>query len=208
VQLISAENLAYWYLRLNGFLNIPNFVVHPDRGNNQETDVDFLGIRFPYRAENLEEPMQDDPCFSEIAEKSFLAIAEVKVGKCDLNGPWTNPARRNMKRVLRAAGLLPEQECGIASKELYKSGFYENQLYFISLLCLGGERNSEIEDKYPNVMQILWPSVLSFIFHRFEKYRNQKVSHPQWDDCGKALWNEFENNRRNHDDFLNAWDIT
>ena len=27
---VSSEALGYWFLRLNGFLTIPNFVVHPD----------------------------------------------------------------------------------------------------------------------------------------------------------------------------------
>ena len=54
---IHPEKLAYWYLRLNGFLTIPNFVVHPDNGSNQKTDIDILGVRFPYRAENLNRQM-------------------------------------------------------------------------------------------------------------------------------------------------------
>ena len=44
---ITAGQLAYWYLRLNGLLNIPDFVVHPEQGGNQRTDVDVLGVRFP-----------------------------------------------------------------------------------------------------------------------------------------------------------------
>ena len=38
---ILTENLAYWYFRLNGFLTIPNFVVHPDFGIEQRTEVDM-----------------------------------------------------------------------------------------------------------------------------------------------------------------------
>src|SRR2546426_644182 len=37
--------------RLNGFLTIRNFVIHPERGNDQRTDVDILGVRFPHRSE-------------------------------------------------------------------------------------------------------------------------------------------------------------
>ena len=33
--LVSSEALGYWFLRLNGFLTIPNFVVHPDTGSQQ-----------------------------------------------------------------------------------------------------------------------------------------------------------------------------
>src|SRR5258707_13497545 len=73
---IRAEQLAYWYLRLNGFLTIPNFIVHPEQGRNQETDVDLLAVRFPYRAELR--TMEDDEVFTRVREKSFIAFAEVK----------------------------------------------------------------------------------------------------------------------------------
>ena len=69
---IQPERLAYWYLRLNGFLTIPNFVVHPDTGSNQETEVDVLGVRFPYRAENLDDPMEDDSYFTTVRDKPFV----------------------------------------------------------------------------------------------------------------------------------------
>ena len=57
---IDAERLAYWYLRLNGCLTIQNFVVHPDKGREQKTDVDILAVRFPHRAELLHNSMKDD----------------------------------------------------------------------------------------------------------------------------------------------------
>jgi len=34
---IDPENFAYWYLRLNGFLTITNFVVHPDEWTARQT---------------------------------------------------------------------------------------------------------------------------------------------------------------------------
>jgi hypothetical protein len=73
---IKSEKLTYWYFRLNGFLTIPNFVVHPDRGREQGTDVDILGVRFPYRAELLENPMSDDEVFT-TKDKPYIVIAEV-----------------------------------------------------------------------------------------------------------------------------------
>ena len=54
---LDPEKVAYWYFRLNGFLQIENFVVHPERRGGQRTDADLLAVRFPYRAERL----FDDP---------------------------------------------------------------------------------------------------------------------------------------------------
>ncbi|MBD2088269.1 hypothetical protein H6F67_00065 [Microcoleus sp. FACHB-1515] len=192
---IKSEQLAYWYLRLNGFLTIPNFVVHPDRGSNQATDVDIFAVRFPYRGENLANPMQDEEYFASVKEKSYIAIAEVKSTVCDLNLPWTDPKRQNMLRIIRALGAFPEAESSLVSKSLYKHGVYSNHLYYVSLLCLGREQHSGIAQKYPLVPQILWTDVLRFIHKRFHEYRRQKKSHPQWDQVGCELWNVYQSNK-------------
>ena len=54
---LDPEKVAYWYFRLNGFLQIENFVVHPKNRGGQLTDADLLAVRFPHRAERL----YDDP---------------------------------------------------------------------------------------------------------------------------------------------------
>ena len=40
---LDPEKVAHWYFRLNGFLQIENFVVHPERRGGQGTDADLLG---------------------------------------------------------------------------------------------------------------------------------------------------------------------
>ena len=50
---LDPEKVAYWYFRLNGFLQIENFVVHPERRGGQRTDADLLAVRFRHRAERL-----------------------------------------------------------------------------------------------------------------------------------------------------------
>jgi hypothetical protein len=101
----SPERVAYWYLRLNGFLQIENFVVHPARHGSQRTDAGLLGVRFRHRSEFLydqSDPMVDDerlrlsPCFDDIV------ITEVKTNQqCTLNGPWTKSERKNAARQSR-----------------------------------------------------------------------------------------------------------
>lgn len=44
---LDPEKVAYWYFRLNGFFQIENFVVHPERRGSQRTDADLLAVRFP-----------------------------------------------------------------------------------------------------------------------------------------------------------------
>ena len=189
---VEAEKLAYWYFRLNGFLTIKNFVVHPESGSDPCTEVDILGVRFPYRAELLTNPMPDDEVFTKIKNKPYIIIAEVTKVKCKLNGPWTDPTEKNMDRVLRAIGAFDNATMSEVAKKLYQDGFYENKLYYLSLFCVGKQKNSYWLKKLPNVPQKLWDDILKFIYNRFKEYEEQKVAHEQWDCTGHKLWKVFE----------------
>ena len=62
------ETLAYWYLRLNGFFPLRNFVLHrlqQQNGTRENADVDLLAICFPsvherYGDINVEDERWDD----------------------------------------------------------------------------------------------------------------------------------------------------
>lgn len=41
------EELAYWYLRLNRFFVIDNFIYHRTE-NNRTGDADLIALRLPY----------------------------------------------------------------------------------------------------------------------------------------------------------------
>ncbi|MDV6376422.1 hypothetical protein [Deinococcus arenicola] len=47
-----AEKLAYWYLRLNGFFPLANFVLH-NEGERRGSDSDVLAIRMPHTDERI-----------------------------------------------------------------------------------------------------------------------------------------------------------
>ena len=100
---INSEDLAYWYFRLNGFLTIQNFVVHPNSGSAQKTEVDIIAARFPYRKELPENktPMQDDECLVLQSEKIRIILAEIKVGRCKLNPSWTNADKKICNRYFQ-----------------------------------------------------------------------------------------------------------
>jgi hypothetical protein len=192
---IRSEQLAYWYLRLNGFLTIPNFVVHPDRGADQRTEVDVLGIRFPHRAELFYEPMQDDPKITCATKKPQLVIAEAKVGLCDFNKPWLRPEGQNLQRILRAVGMFPLGDVDPAAAALYEHGSHETEFYIVRLVCFGTYHNHELRERFPLVPQFTWDSVLAFIYNRFRDYERQKVSHGQWDQQGQNLWDTATRNQ-------------
>jgi hypothetical protein len=188
----NPERVAYWYFRLNGFLQIENFVVHPGRRGSQRTDADLLGVRFPNRKEFLfdhDNHMQDDVDRLRLAiDRVDVIIAEIKRnGPCRLNGPWTDKDQRNVDRVLAAIGCLHKDQIQMAATAIYETGAYcEDQLQ-IRLVAVGRDTSTELAERYEKVTQLTWRQVLCFIWQRFDCYRNQKTDVQQWDHIGRRL---------------------
>ena len=189
---ISTEGLAYWYFRLNGFLTTVNFLIHPETPRDSTTDVDILGVRFPHRLENLRRPMRDDALFTMTRTRIYIVLAEIKLGLCDLNGPWTTPATETMRKVLRAVGAFPVDDVGRSADRLYSDGTFSDRRFVISLCCVGARLNAQLRGRYPRVPQITWDHILDFIFGRFKDYSREKAQHSQWDENGHKLWERAE----------------
>lgn len=208
---LSPEEVGYWYFRLNGFLTIPNFVLHPDEAGNQRTDIDVLGVRFPYRAELLRDPMPDATLFTAINDMPLLVAVEIKRGRCEINRTLLDPDEKNVHRLLRAIGLFPTTAINDIADDIYKNGGYRSNSYHFTLCCLGDTINERIQGQYSLAMQIVWTDILDFIYNRFGEYRSRKHDHPQWDDAGKILWNvsaQSENTDRFAEFIKKLWDIS
>ena len=191
---ISSERLAYWFLRLNGFLTQYNFVVHPESADqyghyNQQTEVDVIGVRFPYRRENRIKPMQDHGLFQENGRLQ-LVLAETKSTRCTLNPSWRDPANENMQKVLGAVGALPPEHVEAAAAGLYKDGAWtDGAVVSVRWVLFGAQPNGTLRKELPEVQQLTWDrEVLPFIFQRFFEYRMEKQSHSQWDEDAKGLF--------------------
>ena len=186
------EKVAYWYFRLNGFLQIENFVVHPSRRGGQRTDADLLAVRFPHRAEFLldhDQPRQDDiDALALSAELIDVVIAEVKTNQpCTLNGPWTLEDRQNVHRVLAAIGCLPLEQIDMAARDIYRDGYYKGDGLRVRLIAVGRDRDEQLGKDRPMVVQLTWRQILHFAWHRFHQYRHQKKQVDQWDAQGLHL---------------------
>ena len=66
---IRAEQIASWYFRLNGFLSIPGFIVHPDQVREYpRTEADLIAVRFSLSQEIIAgRPMVDDALLTQLA---------------------------------------------------------------------------------------------------------------------------------------------
>jgi hypothetical protein len=209
---IKSENLAYWYFRLNGFLTIQNFVVHPNSGSAQRTECDIISARFPYRKELPENknPMQDDERLILKPDKIRIILAEVKAGKCKINPAWINTNKNNMQQIFSAIGAFDQETLVSVSNELYQHGYYEDINFVVSLCCIGKQVNEKYFDRFLNVPQLTWESIISFIYDRFYKYEKYKNQHQQWDQTGQNLYKHYEHFQKSYDreEFLATIEIT
>jgi hypothetical protein len=166
-------------------MTIENFLVHPETGSNPRTDVDILATRFAHRRENFARPMIDDPQIASCQTFANIIIAEIKKGLCELNGPWTEPSRQNMERVLRSIGCAREDEVVPAAQLLYEDGKWSNDIATVRLIAVGDRKNDRL--KIGRDQQIEWASVIEFCVGRFRDYRRQKASNTQWSPDGIRL---------------------
>lgn len=208
IKSLDPEKVAYWYFRLNGFVQIENFIVHPERRGGQRTDADLLAVRFPFRSERL----FDDPNDIMVDDEQGLALSrnlidivvvEVKANQpCCLNGPWTAEDRKNVHRVLAAIGCLPHEQIDVAAADIYRSGIHRSNTLRIRLVAVGRDRSEELARGYPQVTQLLWTEMLSFVWDRFHCYRQQKTQVDQWDQEGRKIKWLADEYRRSCDDFV------
>jgi hypothetical protein len=191
----KAERVAYWYFRLNGFLQCENFIVHDAHKGSQRTDADLLAVRFPFRAERLFDNPQDimvddNDGLALSSDRIDVIIAEVKANQqCTLNGPWTRSDRHNVDRVLAAIGCLPRDQIKQAAEDVYRGGLHVSELGVrVRLVAVGRKRNQELSVRFPHVRQLIWTEMLEFIWGRLRRYLKQKRDVDQWDEVGKWLY--------------------
>ena len=210
IKSLTPERVAYWYFRLNGFLQIENFIVHPDRRGGQRTDADLLAVRFPFRAERLfdnpDDIMADDGEGLALSRELIdIVIGEVKTNQpCTLNGPWTQQDRQNVHRVLAAIGCLPRNQIDSAAADIYQAGFHRSNTLRIRLVAVGRDQSEDLARDYPEVQQLLWPAMLAFIWQRFDRYRHQKTQVDQWDAEGRKIKRLADEHRHSSEDFIRA----
>ncbi len=113
------ERLVGLYLRLNGYFS-DGFIVHSEQKGNVKTEVDLLGVRFPYHFEREREILTSD-MLSPPTDKIDVVICEVKSGT---NQPHFNAAlTKDIYRlpvILRRVGILSEDKVPNISHELYQ----------------------------------------------------------------------------------------
>lgn len=188
-----AEEVANWYFRLNGFLDIPGFILHPDRVQRfPQTEADLIGVRFPYSTEILGgRYMVDDETLLQIdstKSRVVFVLAEVKVDLCNINGPWSERARGNMQRVIRRLGFVPENMVEAIAESMYDELRWESETHVIQYIAIGSRFNDGLERRHPKLVQIGFQQISEFLLHRFRNFPEKLPTgavHEQWPDFGR-----------------------
>jgi len=196
-----AENVAGWYFRLNGFLSISGFVVHPDEvRRHPRTEADLLGVRFPQSTEVLmDHAMEDDAWICERAKVLFI-IAEIKADVCSLNGPWSRQGEGNMERAVRRLGFATEDQVADIARAMYAQLQWEGPNHIVQYVSVGSRVNRELSQRNPLLRQVTWENISDFLLKRFSdfpsKLRDGGRVHDQWPDFGKKYGEWFHRMRR------------
>jgi len=152
--------------------------------------------------------MPDDmDALSLTRERIDVVIAEIKEGQCHLNGPWTDPFRENVQRVLAAIGCVPHCRISDVAAALYDQGFFDDGVLLrVRLVAFGRAREREISANYPQVCQITLEAALRFIYRRFQRYWRQKRDTQHWNASGRLLKQQAAKHHGREDDFI-AWAV-
>lgn len=175
------ELLTLWFLRLNGYFCVPNFIIHPDAPGPQRTDADVLALRFPHCLEVAGAPIPQDDTFI-IGDRIDFLVAEVKAGECRLNGPWAAPGPRNIQYVLRWMGFLERNnELEDVAAALYDDKKWDenHRRICVRIACFG--RRPSAAHGMRDVLQRTHLDSVRFIVDRFRRFQTEKADQRQWD---------------------------
>ncbi len=173
------EELAYWYLRLNGFFPLADFVVHDHlrsrRGDPYRTytgDCDLLAVRPPHVSEEVggQEDDWDPVLFSRLDLSCTLGlVCEVKTGRFAdvdiLSGEKVEYAVRRLG-FFRGTG---KAEAALSDGPIYSS----TEIRYQVAKLLIADRDAAPSDRY---LFVSLGHARAFLRGRVEKYKERKVA--------------------------------
>jgi len=165
------EKIAYWYLRLNGFFLIENFVVHRTEEIKYSSDIDLLGLRLPYVFEEVggQKNDWDKALVAELNPNIMTGVmCEVKTGKFD---EGTIFKKEYLKYCLDRFGFMPN--LSKYTDEIFEKRNtvieFEGQEFQILKIFV-----SNTEAKRHDILQFRIKDLRVFIENRINKYKRRK----------------------------------
>lgn len=167
-----AEELAYWYFRLNGFILIDNFVLHgAGLEENYHADVDLLGVRHKYAYElvggqttDCDERLMKHFC----PNKHIGILCEVK------SGLETSPRirlsdRDRIKYAVQRIGLFSTHKSEEIAKSLAGEKVYVGDYNQIGKILISND--GTVRDDF---ICISLKEIETFLINHLDTYSNPK----------------------------------
>ncbi|AAM23929.1 hypothetical protein M2349_001704 [Caldanaerobacter subterraneus subsp. tengcongensis MB4] len=176
-----AEELTYWYFRLNGFFLLQNYVLHNiGQGEQRGTaDCDLLAIRFPYVYEKVggQNKDWDKEKFStwgfDIDRDNLALIIEVKSGReLKKNKIEKSFSPERVKTALYRFGIFSHKDVHRIHENLLKQKYVKESSWTIAKVLVT-EKAKEIEGNWLNLSL---DEIDKFIHKRIKSYLHDKYA--------------------------------
>lgn len=178
------ETLTYWYLRLNGFFPLTNFVLHKHDEHNNEVkysaDADLLAVRFKHVYEPVGGQKDDwDKWFEEngliFGNRVTGLIVEVKTGRVEPELAEKAFSKARLRYAVKRFGFYHDSSTVDARvTELASNSVVTSKRYRIGKLLVTAKTVNSLQT-YPPCLHITLSDIEDFISKRMEKYSDRKL---------------------------------
>jgi len=169
----SSEELSYWYLRLNGFFLLDNFVIHKSETIDYTSDADLLAIRPPFVHEDIggNEKDWDQTLFSNFSNSATIGIiCQVKGGAIGDKELFREPY---LSYSIKRLGLTKDITDVLKQLKGNAVATFENELgtkcHIAKLLI-----TRDAAKKQSDFIEIRLKDIYNFIQNRIDNYPKEK----------------------------------
>jgi hypothetical protein len=166
------ETLAYWYLRLNGFFPLRNFVMHMPDDRRGRSDCDILAVRLPKVCEDV--GGQPDDWDRDHFERwgvsldvPIVLVVQVKTGTQRTPGAAFGLDR--LHTAIKRVGLWETASARRIAEHLLEGAFVSDERATVAKLLIASQ---PAEDRTYLSMKL--DEAVEFIDRRFRKYARMK----------------------------------
>jgi hypothetical protein len=163
------EELAYWYLRFNGFFPLTNFVLHTNATYSDPSDCDILAIRHPFVYEDVGGQEDDwDPKLRNFLDFNCIVGVICEVKTSSVRRPFPD---RNIEAGIDRFGFFADSS-NAKKALLNREEYSEDNYQIVKLLIANQNRISNTR----RCFLIPLPHARNFIKGHIRKYLQDKYA--------------------------------